>query len=338
MTAPLRLGVIGCGRVFERFHLPAIERAAGVVLAAACDSDPARLRWLTQRVPGLIPCETAEALTAQRNLDAVLVLTPPVGHEAPTLAALNAGMPVLVEKPMALSLDQGRRMVEAARRGNRRLQVGFNRRFREPYRRMRQWLSQHGKTVVGGRFELSFPTSSWHARTDFLGNDQLGGGAFDDVLSHQIDLIAWLVGWPDVVRATPGVGDSLQAELRIGSSSFVCLAGHGSYREHLQLQLASGELLEATGSSTRRAAGASRWWLRVAALRDRASLVVHRIRGTQSTTAQSFDRQLHDFLSHLEKGRSEGATGEEGLQAIRVVTACRVSARGAGGWCSLKQA
>jgi predicted dehydrogenase len=335
MTKPLRLGVIGCGRVFERYHLPAIQRASNVVLTAACESDLPRLDWLGRRIPGLGLFDSPEALFTGQ-VDAVLVSTPPITHAAITVGALERGLHVLVEKPMALSVEDGRRMVDAARQTKRHLQVGFNRRFRKPYRQIHQFLSGLGIPVTGGRFELCFPTASWQARTKFLGNDQLGGGAFDDVLSHQADLIGWLVGTPDEVRATREQADTLLAELRVGERSITCLATHGNYREYLELFLADGRALQATGSAIHQSnRGASRWWPKAALVNDRVSLVMNRLRRRQNVTEVSFDRQLADFVARVAGSAGEGATGQTGLQAVRVVAACRVSAEAAGSWCAV---
>jgi predicted dehydrogenase len=101
--------------------------------------------------------------------------------------ALEAGVAVLVEKPMALTVDEGRRMAEATSRAGRRVQVGFARRFREPYRRLRSALEAIDRREWRAvHFELAFPTTGWNAHTAFLGDDAQGGGVLDDVLSHQV--------------------------------------------------------------------------------------------------------------------------------------------------------
>jgi len=254
-----------------------------------------------------------------------------------TLQALERGLHVLVEKPMALTVDDGERMVDAARQANRHLQVGFNRRFREPYRRIQELLIQLGVPVTGGRFELSFPTPGSQARTDFLGNDQQGGGAFDDVLSHQADLIGWLLGAPDQVRASGGREGSVLAELRAGTRSVTCQAGHGVYREYLELVLADGRSLQATGSVARRSNGSgSGWWPRAALVNDRISLVINRLRRRPNATETSFGRQLEDFVANIAGGPGQGAGGPAGLLAVRVVAGCRASVRAAGSWCAVE--
>src|SRR4051794_36041872 len=108
MMPAIRLGVLGCGRVFERFHLPALDRVSGFELAAACDSNPARLEWAHRRAKPPQLYQSAATLAGAGGLDAVLVLTPPASHAAAVTQCVRAGLHVLVEKPMALTPSEGR--------------------------------------------------------------------------------------------------------------------------------------------------------------------------------------------------------------------------------------
>jgi predicted dehydrogenase len=335
---PLRLGVVGCGRVFERFHLPAIARIPTIELVAACDINPGRLNWAARQALYATPVE----LLRHSGLDAILVLTPPAHHAEAVVRALESGLHVLVEKPMALAAAEGRLMVQAAHLAGRRLQVGFSRRYREPYRCLRAALQGVDRTQLrAARFELSFPTSSWGARTGFLGNEALGGSVFEDVLSHQVDLIAWLLGAPGEVRAEwarPGE-EIVSADLRLDSLTVSCVAAHGRYAEWLEVELADGRVLEASGSRFRIGRrGATARHRRVAHLLDRVALLASRVRGRPNVSLTSFERQLRDFERSVRGGESDGATGEEGLRVLEVVDECRASARQGGAWRDLRSA
>lgn len=334
---PLRLGVLGCGRVFQRFHLPAIARVPTVTLVAACDTDPNRLsRRLFGSSPPILFGSQVELL-GHDQLDALLILTPPPDHAGAAVLALRRGLHVLVEKPMALDRAAADQMVQAAQLAGRRLQVGFSRRFRESYLRMRAILQRLDPgTLRAVRFELAFPTASWESRTDFLGDESRGGGVLDDVLSHQVDLLCWLLGaGPGEVRATAGasLGSSVKAELRVGNLTAHCSAAHSRYLERLEIELADGTVLEASGSGLRttgtRFAG---WRRRRAGLVDRLALLGHRLLRRPNDTLTSFERQLRDFESAARGGKTLGATGADGLLAVNVVQACRVSARQGGMW------
>ena len=334
MTASLRLGVIGCGRVFEKFHLPAIGRVPDVELAAAADANVSHLAWADRFAARPRLLSSAAAMIEVGGLDAVLVLTPPATHAQIVVRSLEAGLHVLVEKPMALDVAEGARMVDAARGANRRLHVGFTRRFREPYRRLRQLLIEAGPaSVKSARFELSFSTADWAAHSGFAGDDHQGGGPLDDVLSHQVDLLDWLLGPAEAVRAEAGSGQTVHADLQIGSVNLHCRASHGPYREHLELFLRDGRSLQASGTGASAARSGSRWWgSNKAWLGDRLQLARDRIGGRPNATLLSFERQLRDFQAAVRGLPSDGATGKDGLRTIALIQACRVSLSSGGSW------
>jgi UDP-N-acetylglucosamine 3-dehydrogenase len=334
--SPLRLGVLGCGRVFERFHLPAIDRTPGVTLAAACDAHPARLAWAARRTPRPALTAFSADLLSGPPLDAVLILTPPGSHADLTIQALEAGVAVLVEKPMAMTVEEGRRMVEAASRAGRRVQVGFARRFREPYRRLRSALDAIDRREWRAiHFELAFPTTGWNAHTTFLGDEAQGGGVLDDVLSHQVDLLRSMLGaGPDAVRAVAGGSSGgVRVELRFGELTAECLAAHGPYAERLTVELADGRRLEATGSRMNSVCTGSPTWRRRRALfLDRVALLAGRMHRRPNVSRVSFERQLQDFVQAVRGGVAVGATADDGVVVLQVLEACRESARLGRGW------
>jgi predicted dehydrogenase len=278
---------------------------------------------------------TPAKLFGCEGLQAVLILTPPPDHPSSVIDALQAGLHVLVEKPMALHPSDGWRMVQAARSAHRHLQVGFARRFREPYRKLRNALRnvepQHLRHV---RFELAFPTGSWNAETDFLGDESRGGGILDDVLSHQVDLVCWMLGGrPDRVKCVRDESSGrLNTELAIGGVTVHCDSAHGRYAERLEIEITDGRVMEASGSRLGVTGSGSRKWRRARALLvDRVSLLGDRLLRRPNVSLRSFESQLRDFSGAIRGGMSDGATAVDGLLAVEIVDACRESAR-RGAW------
>jgi predicted dehydrogenase len=339
-STPLQLGVLGCGRVFERYHLPAIARSPAVSLRAACDTGAGRMAWAKSRVVGPILFDSPAGFLACPGLEAVLILTPPENHADAVLQALESGLHVLVEKPMALHVSDARRMVRSARQAQRRLQVGFNRRFREPYRRLRSIVQQlERRRLRAVRFELAFPTTTWKSRTDFLGDESRGGGVLDDVLSHQVDLVCWILGArPEEVRAAvkgPSTG-GIEAELRLGSVVAHFNAAHARYAERLEIELDDGSVLEASGSQMRSTVTRFAAWRRCRALLlDRLAVIGHRLLRRPNITLGSFEDQLADFQRAVRGGAFDGTTGDEGLLSVEIVEACKESALQQGAWQAL---
>jgi predicted dehydrogenase len=326
----VRIAVAGLGRVFQRFHLPALLATADAELVAVCDASEERRAWARERLPD-IPVEADFAQLLRAGADALLLLTPPASHAELACAALRAGLHVLVEKPMALDRVEGAAMADAARSARRRLQIGFTRRFREPYRRLKARLPSLDSSATVD-FELRFPTASWGAGS-FLGNDHLGGGVLDDVLPHQSDLLRWLLGAsPTRVRAAGHGAEGYVCELEFPMGVVArCAAGHGSYRERLAVHLA-GTAFAASGSTFRGGGAAASWWgPPLAALSDQAALAVARVLRTPNVTHRSFEAQLRDFLAAAGGRASSGAGPADGLAAIAVSEACRRSL-GSGDW------
>jgi predicted dehydrogenase len=333
VVPPLRIAVVGCGRVFERFYRPALAATQELEVVGLCEADPGRRERAAAALPGAVAAASLEALALARPPDAVLVLTPPATHRPLTERALLGGMHVLVEKPMALDLAGARAMLTAATLAGRRLQVGFNRRFRPPYRRLREQVAVAGG-VRGLRCDLAVPSAAWGGKAGFLGVDALGGGVLDDVLSHQVDLVRWITeSEPRRVRAEPRPAGGVRCDLELDSGATAsCRAEHAPYAEYLEVMLRDGPVVAASGARTyrrRRAAGPlARLYAR---LSDRAALAATRALGRRGLTLESFDEQLRDFACAVRGGGAGGAGAADGVAAVAVVEAARASLR-AGGW------
>jgi predicted dehydrogenase len=144
---PLRVGIIGCGRAAETRHLPAVQYLPEVRVIAAASRDPERLRRVAEHF--LIRHRYADYMALLENpaVEAVAVCVPAAFHVPVALAALDAGKHVLVEKPLALDLDEGDRLVQRAGQSSRKVMMGFNLRWHPLVRRALE-LARQG--VLGG--------------------------------------------------------------------------------------------------------------------------------------------------------------------------------------------
>ncbi len=145
MTQRLRVGVIGCGVIAEVMHLPHLNDLNGLFeLRAVCDISREKAEACARRYGAGAVYESWEDMLATETLDAVLVLTS--GSHAPAaIAAARAGVNVLVEKPMCITLDEGLAMQEAARDNGVQLMVGTMKRYDPAYERLLELLPDAGK-------------------------------------------------------------------------------------------------------------------------------------------------------------------------------------------------
>src|ERR1700693_5450840 len=123
---PLRLGLIGCGRVVEQCHLPALHAVRDIEVVAVSDNDPFRLEKTAYRLGVRQRYSDYRAMLTDRAVDAVAVCAPPQFHLDMGLAVLDAGQHLFLVKPIALNLDDADRLVETATRAATKTMTGFN--------------------------------------------------------------------------------------------------------------------------------------------------------------------------------------------------------------------
>jgi nucleoside-diphosphate-sugar epimerase/predicted dehydrogenase len=134
----IRIGLIGCGRI-ARVHLRHLRALPQVRVAAVCDVDAERARAFAAEAEGAEAVSDVDALL-RAGLDAVHVLTPPTSHADTAVTALERGMHVLVEKPMATTAAAAARMQTAAAAARRLVCVDHNRLFDPVIVRARQMI------------------------------------------------------------------------------------------------------------------------------------------------------------------------------------------------------
>jgi predicted dehydrogenase len=189
-----RVALIGTGKVAVANHLPGLARRAGAALVALCDTNPAVLNE-ARRLSGIKRVWTDPlACIREADVDAVIIATPNRVHHPLALAAIERGLHVLCEKPMALTLAQAREMAGAADRAGVRHMTAFTYRFVPAMRYMKHLV------------DTGFVGDPWHFRAQrfqdwgrqFLSWRQMsaeaGTGEVGDMLSHRLDYAHLLVG------------------------------------------------------------------------------------------------------------------------------------------------
>jgi predicted dehydrogenase len=121
----MKVGIIGCGMI-STHHIPHAIRRVGVDNISVCDLDVRRAEGIAKRFGIKNVYTSFDQMQAEQQPDIVHVLTPPAAHMEMVIGALDAGCHVLVEKPMALTLEEADSMIAAARRNNRKLCVDHN--------------------------------------------------------------------------------------------------------------------------------------------------------------------------------------------------------------------
>ena len=201
MASVRRVVVLGYGLAGRFFHAPFIAATPGLELTGVVTGDEDRRAQALADYPGVAVLDTAEEVWARAaELDLVAVATPNRVHVPLALAALEAGLAVVVDKPLATTADEGRRLVEAARERGLMLTVFQNRRWDGDFLTVKQLLADEALGKVH-RFESRFErwrpelAGTWRERAEE------GGGLLFDLGSHLVDQALQLFGPVDSVYA-----------------------------------------------------------------------------------------------------------------------------------------
>ncbi len=207
-TTKLRYGVVGSGNRSRNGHLPILrDYFPEVEIVALCDITREALKEGLRVCGGSTAGYTdyAKMLAEHPELDAVLVIVPNYLHAEMTARALEAGKHVLVEKPMAIHLADADRMIEAAKRHQRVLMVGFQLRYASAYHRMAELIRQGAigdlEYVFAALFRGDWNPKSWRYTDAKTGQSiswrfltlTAGSSLLEDGI-HELDIIHWLVG------------------------------------------------------------------------------------------------------------------------------------------------
>jgi predicted dehydrogenase len=198
----IRVGVVGTGAISQVVHVPIFAEREDVDLLAVADADRHKAEALSQRfdVPLVLDFDT---LIEHEELDAVAICTPNHLHEEMTIAALEAGKDVFVERPLANTSAGAARVLEVAERTGRVLVVGMPHRFRPGVVALRSFIAggELGEVyaVRGSWMTRPMPSSRPSWRQD---REVAGGGALVDLGIPALDLCLWLIGFPEMKRVS----------------------------------------------------------------------------------------------------------------------------------------
>jgi predicted dehydrogenase len=192
--ASIRLGIIGCGRVAEERHLPALVRLPQLRVVAAADPDTTRLQHLADRLRIAHRSSDYRALLDRSDVDAVAILTPTASHATIALAALEAGKHVLIEKPLALSAAECDELIGRFSQSAVKAVVCFNLRWHRLVRRARIFLASGALGRIKAIRSVYTHDRSGADAPDWHRKRNLGGGVTFNEGVHHFDLWRLLTG------------------------------------------------------------------------------------------------------------------------------------------------
>ena len=240
----MRVGILGLG-FMGKTHFNSFKGVEGTDVVAVCDADAKKFTG-GEKVGNLDTGDQAldlsgvatytdfDKMIAEAELDAVSITLPTYMHARFTIKALEAGLHVLCEKPMALEIGQCQDMIAAAEKSGKILQVGHCIRFWPEYVKTKELIDsgQYGKVLAASFRRLSAtPGWSWD---NWITSSDKAGGALMDLHIHDSDYIQYVFGMPEAVY-TSGV--------KIGSESYCHVATNYKYRDEKVITAEGGWLM-----------------------------------------------------------------------------------------------
>jgi predicted dehydrogenase len=340
MKKTVRFGIIGCGTLAPT-HAESINRIKGSRLVAVADIDSQRAMDFGSKYGAKRSYTDYRQLLDNAEIDAVSICAPHHLHAQMAIDAAKAKKHVLVEKPMAINLDQADMMIEACEKAEVKLGAIFQHRFDPAARRVKNTLEKEGlgKVVLASAYVRWHRTEEYYQAQRWRGQwSTAGGGALINQAIHMVDLLCWFMDGVKAVSAFMGtlthqveVEDNLVAILNFSNGAMGTIeASTSSYPqtpERLEISGSEGTIAISEGKTVR-------WDLardidlgrdRLGALEAIEAEVDSRFIG-KGYYGNSHPKQVEDFVKAIQEGREPFITGKDARKTLEVIFAIYRSA------------
>jgi UDP-N-acetyl-2-amino-2-deoxyglucuronate dehydrogenase len=352
MSDQLKTAVVGVGKVTD-LHAGALARLKESRFSAVCGRDRDKTGQYAEKY-GIKAYTDVTEMVSREKIDVVIVCTPHPNHREPTIAALEAGAHVLIEKPLASSLEDCDAMIGAAEKLGRKIGVVSQRRWYRPVHRVREAIDagKIGKPVfgtvnmLGWRDEAYYESDPW--RGTWKGE---GGGVLVNQAPHQLDLLQWFMGeidelyglWSNLNHPYIEVEDTANAILKFknGALANIIVSNsqkpgifgkvhvHGDNGASVGVQTDGGAMFVAGMSSILEPPVNDLW-----TVPGEEPLLPRWVKedaeffNSLPDAADYFhERNVEDFLSAVLENRDPLITGKEGRVTVEIFTAIYRSTR-----------
>jgi predicted dehydrogenase len=342
----LRVAMVGCGGIAQ-VHLGALAEFPDVEVVAGVDVDPVRLDVMKDKWKVSSTFADWKAMLAEVRPDAVNVCTPNGVHVQPAVDAAEAGCHVIVEKPMAMNPAECRRMIDAAKRNDVKLTVGFQYRY-HPYTeylvRAREAGTFGNVMFMKCRALRRRGIPNWGV----FGRKELqGGGPMIDIGVHVIEMAHYFMGapepiaasgntwtylgdrpsdvasmWPNWDHKTYTVEDLAVGQVRFGNGAILQI--EASFAAHVEKDVWSFSFMGDKGGGQ---------WDPPMIFTDRAGTMVNEQPGWVSPKTDFpalFQFKLRNWVDSILKGTPSRAPGEAGLAVQKILDGVYRSAAAGG--------
>lgn len=326
----VRYGIVGCGHIAKK-HVSAIQADPSAVLVAVCDTNEERLKEFA--VDGVIGyTDLAEMLKS--DIDVVSICTPSGLHPALTIQAAEAKKHVVVEKPMALTLEDADRMIDACEKNGVKMAVVHPNRFRPAIVELRKQIENEkfgtighaNATVRWNRNQAYYDQAPWR------GTKAMDGGVLMNQAIHNMDLLLWMMGDVEEVYTYDATrirrieaDDTSVSVIRFKNGALGVLeAAVTIYPKNLEESLSIfGE------KGTAIVGGPTANWIQTWNFEDLTEEEVASLKEKISQDPWGMPGHeciIRDMTMAIKENRTPVVSGKEGRDALSLVVACQMSA------------
>lgn len=323
LNRPHAIGIVGCGGIVQKAHLPAYQQLDRVRVLAACDINPENLRRVREEfgIPSLYT-DVAD-LCSDPDVETVVVATPPDVRENVVGQLARAGKHMLIEKPLAFTLQEGSRMVHLAREHRVKLGVNQNYRWRGDSLAVRDLLARR---VIGDIVCYHQFMHYWRspAETQVGWRERVAQLEMSVMSIHWVDRMRWLIGRkPRHVSCLMTTSSAMASK---GETISTCLFDFGAgvigsliSDWHSRVSPREGIIIDGTeGAIETSNAQVVRVW--------RSGGHVEEI-PVQNDFNATFAASLSDLLVAVENDGEPSPSGADNLITLEIVDACYEAAR-----------
>lgn len=352
MTNPLKTAVVGIGKVTD-LHARALVHLKESSFTAVCGRSREKTEEYASRYKVSAYTDVAE-MVSREKIDAVIVCTPHPNHREPAIAALEAGAHVLVEKPLASSLEDCDAMLEASNRCGKQLGVICQRRWYLPAMRVKRAIVEGkiGEPVFGTIHMLGWRDEAYYQSDPWRGTWKgEGGGVLVNQAPHQLDMLQWFMGeieecygiWSNLNHPYIEVEDTANAILKFKNGAVANIIAsnsqkpgiygkvhvHGKNGASVGVQTDGGAMFVAGMSSILEPPVNDLWTVpgEEAMLRQWVKEDSDFFHSLPNAMDYFHERNIEDFLQALLEARKPLITGEEGRVTVEIFTAIYRSTR-----------
>jgi predicted dehydrogenase len=321
-----KIGVIGLGGVAQLVHLPNLSKLPNAELISVCEVNKSRLMTIAEKFSIKERYSNYNEMLEKSQMDAVIIATPTSTHADIAVDCLEAGKDILVEKPLARTYQEAKRIVDSAKKNKRKLMVGMNLRYRPDTMLLRSFINSN---EIGDPFYVKCGWIRKQSSSEkwFTKKEESGGGVIIDLGIHLLDLALWLLQYPEI--ASVSTQNFHHYTKNVEDTSISCIKSKNSAVINLEVSWSlpvekDHFFLDVYGTKGSFSSNPFRLYKKVQ--NDYINLTPTQVDNPTVLFKKSYLNELKSFVGAIKGLNPVFSPGEEALQRMRIIEAMYESA------------